>query len=144
MQEGNKKILYVDDDNGSLKIMSSNLFNNYDFELDTFDSPEKALQHIYNMDYDDRARWYDLIFIDVRMPAIPGDLLTKLVKETELKLITTPVIAVTAYLDDDLKQQLADVKITDIIEKPATIEKLQPIIWKYLMVLPKNPVKSTS
>jgi response regulator RpfG family c-di-GMP phosphodiesterase len=133
-----KKILYVDDDHGCLKLMKSHLTTNYAFELDTFDSPEKALDHVYNLTDAKDPRWYDLIFLDVRLPIMHADLLTKLIKETELNLVNKPIVAITAYLDEDVEKQLAEVEIIDIIEKPITMEKLAPIIMKHLHILPKN------
>jgi FixJ family two-component response regulator len=136
-----KKILIVDDDPICLKIMKTLLVKNYAFDIETFDAPDKVLTHLYDMEFEEQPKWYDLIFMDVRLPVLKGDTLIKIIKETESKLISKPIVAITGFLDEEVTRQLKKVGITDIIEKPITLEKLAMVIEKYLNVLP--PVGKT-
>jgi CheY-like chemotaxis protein len=133
-----QKILIVDDDLGCLRLIKAILEDNYFFEIETFDAPDKVLTHLYDMEFEEQPKWYDLIFMDIRLPVLKGDALIKIIKETESKLITKPIVAITGFLDKDVIKQLMKVGIEDIIEKPITIEKISPVIEKYLKVLPNK------
>jgi DNA-binding NtrC family response regulator len=132
-----RKILIVDDDPRCLSAVKKILDYNYSFKVDTFDAADKVLTHLYDMEFEEQPEWYDLIFMDVRLPVLEGGTLVKIIKETESKLITKPIIAITGFLDNETAKQLKKVGITEIIEKPITFQKISAIIAKYLNILPK-------
>jgi|GEM_PF-6842061 len=125
------KILIVDDDRVCLEAIKQLLLNHYQCDVDAVDSVEKALNRIYEMELQWQPKWYDLIFMDINLPILKGDLLTKIIKETESNMEKTPVIAITGSETSVNKKLFFDRGIVEIIIKPVTIEKLNTVIKKY-------------
>jgi DNA-binding response OmpR family regulator len=63
-----------------------------------------------------RARPYHLVFLDVHMPSIDG--LTFL-RRLRAYAKDTPVIVMTAYLDESLEAEVSEVGVYALLPKPA-------------------------
>jgi CheY-like chemotaxis protein len=128
------KILIVDDDHVCLEAIKRLLLNHYQCEVDAVDSVEKALNRIYEMELQWQPRWYDLIFMDINLPILKGDLLTKIIKETESNMEKIPVIAITGEETAINEKLFFDRGIVEIVIKPVTVEKLDTVMRKYLCI----------
>ncbi len=130
-----KKILIVDDDPICLEFTKTLLIEDYHCDVDVVESAEDALDRIYNMMMEWKPKWYDLILMDIHLPILHGDAVTKIIKETESHAKHIPVIAITVSQLSDLEQtKFLEMGISDIVRKPVTNEKLAAILKKYLNI----------
>ncbi len=127
------KILIVDDDHVCLEAIKQLLLNHYQCEVDAVDSAEKALNRVNEMELQWQPKCYNLIFMDINLPILKGDLVTKIIK-AESNVERTPVIAITGQ-DTAVNEKLFfDRGIVEIVIKPVTIEKLNYVMKKYLRI----------
>jgi two-component system sensor histidine kinase/response regulator len=127
------KILIVDDDHVCLEAIKQLLLSHYQCEVDAVDSAEKALNRVNEMELQWQPKWYDLIFMDINMPILKGDLVTKIIK-AESKMEKIPVIAITGQETAINEKLFFDRGIVEIIIKPITVEKLNTVMRKYLCI----------
>ncbi len=132
MNKNTKKILIVDDDPICLKVVKTLLIDNYQCQVDIAVSATQALDRIYEMGLEWQPKWYDLIFMDINMPVLNGDKVTKIIKETEANMITTPVIAITTKNSAERQDEFLKLGITEVLIKPITAEQLKVVMKKYL------------
>jgi two-component system, sensor histidine kinase and response regulator len=105
----NANILIVDDDTALLQALPQALFlRMQNINVDTSDSAAGALQLI-------RAREYDAIVSDIKMPGMDG--LALLVKIRELRQ-NTPTLLITGHGDHNLAIQALRGGAYDFIQKP--------------------------
>ena len=132
MNKNTKKILIVDDDPICLKVVKTLLIDNYQCQVDIAVSATQALDRIYEMGLEWQPKWYDLIFMDINMPVLNGDKVTKIIKETEANMKTTPVIAITTADSAKRQDEFLKLGITEVLIKPITAEQLKVVMKKYL------------
>lgn len=125
------KVLVIDDDPVCLKSVKSLLSTQYGYEVDVVESPVDALNRLYAMAMEWEPKWYDLILMDINMPVVKGDVLTKIIRQTETNMQNTPIIAITGRLAKGQETRLLKKGITDIILKPITSDKINLIVEKY-------------
>jgi CheY-like chemotaxis protein len=130
-----KKILIVDDEPICLKLIKTLLTNNYQCDVDIVESAAEALHCIYEMAMEWKPNWYDLILMDINLPVLNGDVVTKIIKESETRMQHIPVIAITVDATAAVeKEKFLELGITDVVIKPITNEKLAVIMKKYLNI----------
>lgn len=132
MNKNIKKILIVDDDPICLKAVKTLLIDNYQCQVDIAVSATQALDRIYEMGLEWQPKWYDLIFMDINMPVLNGDKVTKIIKETEVNMKTIPVIAITTENFAKRQAEFLKLGITEVLIKPITAEQLKVVMEKYL------------
>ena len=134
--ESQLKILVVDDDPLCLKVVESLLLENYDCEVELADSVEEALNRINELSIERewKPRWYDIVFMDINLPILNGDVVTKIIKQAESNMRDIPVIAITNEATAQRKDEFHKAGIADIIIKPITLEKIAPMMTKHLKV----------
>ena len=64
---------------------------------------------------------FDLVLMDVKMPAVHGDQFLKYIRE---KGYGGPVIAISGYLTPKTLEQLRKYRISKVLAKPFTIKRL--------------------
>lgn len=72
---------------------------------------------------------YDLIFMDVQMPKMDGLEATKKIRENGFK---GPIVALTAFADEDNIQNCLDVGMNGFVSKPVKKKELKKTLEKYL------------
>ncbi|CAI8510252.1 unnamed protein product [Hanseniaspora opuntiae] len=72
---------------------------------------------------------YDLIFMDVQMPKMDGLEATKKIRE---KGYEGPIVALTAFADEDNIQNCLDVGMNGFVSKPVKKKELKKTLEKYL------------
>lgn len=77
---------------------------------------------------------YDVVLMDVQMPELDGLESTRRIRqmEKERKLSHTPVIAMTAHVRDQDKEQCLDAGMNDFIAKPFNPSVLSTKISNYI------------
>jgi DNA-binding response OmpR family regulator len=104
------RILIIDDDPVTLAALPALIMSRLpDTVVDTAMTEEDALARV-------RTSPYQLVFLDVRMPSIDG--LTFL-RRLRGYAKDTPVIVMTAHLDESLEAEVSEVGVYALLPKPA-------------------------
>lgn len=126
------KILLVEDDFTNQRVILG-LLKQFGFAADLAEDGHQALICT-------AEKKYDLIFMDIQIPAIDGYETTRRIRENQN--CATPgnvtVIAVTAYALSGDRQRCLDAGMNDYISKPIKSESVWNMLEKWL----KNPQKS--
>jgi len=108
----NKNILIVDDDL-SIRNTMQEYINNAGFASQTASTAEEALELI-------RDNKYAVVITDIRLPAMGGLELTKVIKKDN----GCDVIVVTGYSDDYSYEEAINIGASDFVIKPVRLEEL--------------------
>lgn len=76
--------------------------------------------------FEDGAMQFDLILMDCEMPELDGYQTTKKIRELERAhaLAATPIVALTAHVEEDHRKRAFDSGMNYYVSKPVTMEKL--------------------
>ena len=119
----NKKILLVDDNESSIKMITK-LTSNFDISLDCVSSGKECLDKIRNKEK------YDLILLDEEMPKLSGyDTIKKL---KEINNFNTPVVLLTKNSNLEFSEIHLNYGFSDLLVKPVNKTTLTKIYNKYL------------
>lgn len=117
-----KNILIIEDNivnSNLLKLMIEKSFNG---NVQVINNSTKALEKIKRND-----SYYDIIFLDIRMPKISGYDILKEINKQNPKLINN-VYIITALLTEEIYDKLDNYKLAGIISKPIQMENLKNIL----------------
>jgi CheY-like chemotaxis protein len=111
------RVLLVDDEKINLVVTQKRL-ETRGFEVDTTSNGLQAVKQCA----DER---YDVILMDLSMPKMDGIEASILIRSSDDSLNRdTPIIAYTAHIHDDIKDQCASADIDDILIKPVLTPQL--------------------
>lgn len=114
----------VVDDEEELTHLFMELLKGSGFNCVSFTDPLLALKH-----YSKNPQKYPLILTDLRMPGISG---TELAKRIRQYSSTTKIILITAFdIDDDLRDEVREAKISEILSKPVKLKDLRKLVTQY-------------
>lgn len=124
----NIKILVAEDNHVNQEVIKRMLnlekISNIDLACDGQDAFDKTKGLI------DNGKYYDIIFMDVQMPKVDGLVSTKMIRN-ELKY-THPIVALSAFADDDNIQECLDAGMNGFLGKPIKRPKLKEILKEYI------------
>jgi two-component system sensor histidine kinase/response regulator len=80
--------------------------------------------------------YFDMILMDLRMPGWDGFKTTKRIKQIR-GFENTPIIALSAYVAEDVKMKALEAGMCDYVSKPFSLEEFIPVLHKWV-----NPVKT--
>ena len=83
---------------------------------------------------------FDLILMDVGLPDIDGITLTKEIRQRETDEQRVPIIALTAHVTGEQKQECFNMGMNHVLTKPTTRNELQEVICQVLF---DNPVRNS-
>ena len=75
---------------------------------------------------------YDLILLDLQMPFFSGQQLIKIIKQADEINEDSPTIAITAYAQNNQRQELIDHGFDECLIKPITLEQIMVILDLWL------------
>lgn len=116
-----KKILIADDDVSLVTVLMSRL-QKHNYEVIAAFDAAQALGLAHSSEP-------DLIILDIKMPAGTGESVLKNLK-ISTKTFSIPIIVMTAYPNDELRQSAIEKGVVDFFEKPFQIDKLLASIKK--------------
>lgn len=119
------KVVVVDDDPDMLEIYKKK-FAKIEASFDYFLSPIAGLNAIL-------CNKYDLIITDLKMPHKSGQELITFLRKVVYDHIV-PIIVISGFVDDEVKQSLSEFKSIKIFSKPAPWPDLIPYIKQTLNV----------
>lgn len=77
-----------------------------------------------------QPRDFDVVLMDSQMPVMDGLTATRAIRE-ELKLETLPVIALSAGVLAEEKQNALDAGVDDFLPKPMDLNQMAEMIYRY-------------
>lgn len=124
---GSKKLILIVEDNKIAQKMAMIALEAKDREVHTADTGTAAIEKF-------KIYHYDFIFMDLGLPDMDGYIATKTMRHLEKKQSnhTTIIIALTAHIDNEVRQNALESGMDDFLSKPLTIEKAQAIFNQYL------------
>lgn len=76
-----------------------------------------------------RENAFDLVLIDRHLPDMSGEMLLRALRDAGC---TTPAIATSAEVDDDIRARMLDGGFDDVIAKPISIERLHEVVGRFI------------
>ncbi|KAL4439531.1 hypothetical protein ABPG74_003933 [Tetrahymena malaccensis] len=127
------QILIVDDIQFNL-LMLSNLLKRYQMKVDLAHDGQDAVNKVKEK-YAKQKDIYQVIFMDIQMPIMDGFQATKEIRKflQQKNAVQVPIIAVSAFGDQQFKEQSKKVGMTDYIEKPVQTIKLDKAFLKHVL-----------
>ena len=117
----NFNILLVED-NELNQLLAMKIFRKWDKEIDIADNGKIAIEKITNNEY-------DIILMDIQMPEMDGNELTRYIRTKMGKKSNIPIIAVTAHATLEEEKRCLQNGMNDYLSKPydfnELLEKLQ-------------------
>jgi len=116
------KVLLVEDDRVN-QMVAKKMLIKLNCEILVAANGKEAVQ-LYSEDH------FDLVFMDVQMPIMNGIEATRLIRENFKS--TTPIIALTANVMKDDREECINAGMNDILFKPVKINDLEAILDKWI------------
>lgn len=118
------KVLIAEDNGVSIKVVSA-LLNKLQIAFDVVMNGEQAYEAMLKRDY-------DLVLMDCEMPVLSGFEATKKWRQHEAGSGKhVPIIALTAYVFDEHRQQALDAGMDGHLSKPLNLSELKQLILRY-------------
>jgi two-component system response regulator FixJ len=111
-------MIYIVDDDVSIRKAYKNLLHSSDLECKSFGTADEFLAHT-------KLTAADLIILDIKMPGMSG---IDLLKELEARGAKVKVIIVSAFIDSGIQQQARDYGVAAVLRKPVDGEALIDLI----------------
>lgn len=121
-EKANRKILIVDD-NRINQVVTRRILEKRSIECTVASSGEEALAYI-------RSQTFDLVLMDVNMPGMSGMETTVEIRKFNSHL---PVIALTAVEVEEMREEILNAGMNDIIVKPYDIPQFFNAIYRNLL-----------
>lgn len=122
--DNEKKQILVVDDNRINRVVTKRILVSKGYQCDVAENGFEALDKLTNSAY-------DLILMDINMPKIDGIETTIQLRKLDIE---TPIIALTAVEEEQIKDKIYEAGMNDFIIKPYDIEEFHQIILKNLYV----------
>lgn len=120
------KILLVEDNHVVQRIQSS-LLSSFGCKVDIAETGEQALDAF-------APGKYDLIFMDIGLPDMQGDLTAKLIRKLERgNEEHVPIIALTAHVSENAATTHTVYGINETLQKPLSREQAKKVIEKFVV-----------
>ena len=124
MESTAKKILIVEDHKDSRDVLVALLrFSGY--QIAEAGNGLQALEKA-------RSETPDLIVMDLQLPGMMGIEAAKILKEDE-STAHIPIIAYTALLNENLREEALKAGVKSFLDKPASMELIKETIQKYIV-----------
>lgn len=107
------------------RIMAIEMIKHLNHTVDVVETGEDALSQT-------KKQSYDIILLDLGLPDIDGFTVARKIKDIDNINSSTPIIALTAHVDNAYKTKAKEAGMSDYLLKPLTEENLQQIIKKHL------------
>jgi CheY-like chemotaxis protein len=95
------------------------------YETTFCENGELAVQALVHEDY-------DLVLMDIHMPVMDGLTATRAIRAMAQPKSDIPIVAITADVLQDARDQAQAAGVTAFIAKPVTQEELQPLLARIL------------
>ena len=121
MSSGDKRILVVDD-NRINQVVTRRILEQQQFVVDICDNGLDAVEMVRN-------KTFEMVLMDVNMPGITGLEATQRIRIFNKDI---PIIALTAMEIDEIREEIYEAGLNDIIVKPYDTARFYQVIFKNL------------
>lgn len=132
----NLSILVIDDNSINLKVATT-LLENEGAKVISAESGSEAIDIMNNQKF-------DIILMDLEMPDMSGIETTRIIRETNICSKDTPIIALTAHAFSDIRVDVIESGMNDLLAKPYKPQKLYEIINTWTSSNKKQSQDSTN
>ena len=127
-----KRVLLVEDNEVNI-IVASKFLKYWQLQLDVARNGCEAVEKV-------QANSYDLVLMDLQMPEMDGFQATRCIRALKAEHFKElPIIALTANVTGDVRDQCLRNGMTDFMTKPFTPDALHGCLAKYLSHHPQTP-----
>lgn len=121
--------MVVDDEKDILHLLKNKL-EKYGHDVHAFSNPIEAL-HEFELSYKNRQPRYNLAVLDIRMPAMSGIELARLIERIDPEI---KIILMTAFETTDLEASsgIPIVRYDELMKKPFPPEELCKVVKRHL------------
>jgi two-component system, OmpR family, alkaline phosphatase synthesis response regulator PhoP len=119
----NNKVLIVDDNALNRKVFQNIIGQVYN--CDVAENGKEALDKI-------KKEAFDIIILDIQMPLLDGIHTLKIIKEEQLT--TVPIVAVSAFANENDKDYFLSAGFDDFISKPVKPKQLLETLQKHILM----------
>lgn len=116
------KVMVVEDNPINMKLMDT-LLSKYGIMIDKARNGKEAVEMLR------KDNPYNIIFMDMQMPEMNGIDATKIIRKEICK--DTPVIALSAAVLKEDRENATEAGMNDFLEKPVNVEQLKEVLNKY-------------
>ena len=117
------RILVVDDNTLNLTVATT-LLANEGVLVSTAESGVEALQQV-------ASQKFDLVLMDLEMPGMSGIEVTRKIRQSQSGIETLPIIAITAHAFPEMRKEVFEVGMNDLLSKPYKPEQLNTMIARW-------------
>lgn len=117
----NKKVLIVDDNALNRRVFEHIISQIYSF--DTAENGKKAIEKL-------KSDQFDLILMDIQMPVMDGITAVEIIKKEQISNV--PIIAISAYTDQNDREYFLSAGFDDFISKPVQPKTFLATIAYYI------------
>ncbi len=114
------KTILIVDDNRINQVVTSRILEKSQFKVEVCDNGMDAVEKVRNSRY-------DLVLMDVNMPGISGLEASRLIRDFN---IIVPIIALTAVEIEEIREEIFEAGMNDIIVKPYDTSVFYQVIYK--------------
>lgn len=123
-KEYNKlQVLTVDDNYANLKLVRA-ILENIGMQVTTASNGKAAIDVCHEQKF-------DIVFMDINMPMIDGIETTRVIKQKCIPNLQTPIIALSAFLLEETKEEIINCGMQDYLTKPVSENELKATIYKW-------------
>lgn len=123
-QKKKHKVLLVEDEFIVQKVHRM-MLEKLGFEVDLAETASETLEKCAYKDY-------VMIFMDMGLPDGKGDDITRLIRKNNAKQSLVPIIVLTAYVQDEVREQCLAAGANEVHTKPITLLQLQNLIQVWM------------
>jgi CheY-like chemotaxis protein len=120
-------VLYVDDEE-ALVFLATRLLERRGYQVSGYTDAAEALEN-----FRARAQDFDVVVTDLSMPRMSGFELTEAIHATRPDI---PVVLTSGYLQSEDQQKAERLGIRELIQKPATADRLAGTLERILTEMP--------
>ncbi|MEA2118456.1 response regulator [Halovibrio sp. HP20-50] len=129
------KLLIVDDNRPNRELLKS-MLENPNLAITTVESGQQALEFA-------RSHNVDMVLMDIRMPGMDGIQTTQALRRLSSTWARCPIIAVTAHVLSNERQQWLAAGLDDVLIKPIDEAQLDQLLNRFLGLTQRQSVSTT-
>jgi signal transduction histidine kinase/CheY-like chemotaxis protein/HPt (histidine-containing phosphotransfer) domain-containing protein len=126
-QPSKSKILLVEDNLQNRTLVQDIISGNTSHKLEFAETGEEAKKMFLENEY-------DLIFMDIKLPDIDGNEVTKFIRKKEKPGNRIPIIALSAHAMLEMQDKAFEAGVDEFISKPFIFEQFMQILNHYLTI----------
>jgi CheY-like chemotaxis protein len=118
-------LILVVEDRKADQYVIQHLLTRFNYDSEVVSSGESALQSLDN-------KCYSAILMNVTLPGMTGIACAHKIRATRSVMVYTPIIAVTAKNEDEIRALCLGAGMDDYLSKPFSPQQLREVVARYV------------